>query len=150
MKKAPDVFFLQKTCLNARPWVFCKYKLGFTNCFVVDSVGRGGGLALFWKDDCDLIMLNYSMNHIHASINDSSFEGGEGLIMGVYGHPQIDRRDEVWSLIKSLSVGVNFPWLVFEDFNEILNQLEKYGGNYRSERQMANFRVVLDKGDFRT
>lgn len=72
---------------------------------------------MLWKDDCDMNVLNYSMNHIHASVNDSSFKGGEGLIIDVYGHMQSNRRYEVWNIVKTLGMGVTCPWLVFGEFN---------------------------------
>lgn len=103
MKEAPDVLFLQETCLHARQWDFCKYKLGFTNRFIVDCVGHSGSLALLWKDHFDLSIINYSRNHIHAKIRINNLDGGKWLIIGVYGHPEFGCREEVWSLIKSLS-----------------------------------------------
>ncbi|XP_042958111.1 uncharacterized protein LOC122293658 [Carya illinoinensis] len=148
-KEDPDVVFLQETRLKVAQWIFCKYSLGFKNCFVVDSFGCSGGLAMLWKDDVNLHILNYSSHHIHALIRNSMFEGGVGIITGVYGHPQTERREEVWSIVKALGRGVTSPWLVFGDFNEILNQSEKHGGNLRSERQMAGFRSVLEEKGLR-
>ncbi|KAG2690049.1 hypothetical protein I3760_09G168900 [Carya illinoinensis] len=81
-KEDPDVVFLQETRLKAAQWTFCKYSLGFKNCFVVDSFGRSGGLAMLWKDDVNLHILNYSPHHIHALIRNSMFEGGVGTITG--------------------------------------------------------------------
>lgn len=62
---------------------------------MVDSIGHNGGLALLQKDECDLTMINYCINHIHASVSASVFVGGKGLITDVYGHLQIDRGVEV-------------------------------------------------------
>lgn len=36
-----------------------KIRLDFACCVGVDCEGKGGGLALFWKCDIDLTMLNF-------------------------------------------------------------------------------------------
>ena len=40
-----------------------RIKLGFAKAFVVDSVGRSGGLALIWKDEGEVEIQNYSRRH---------------------------------------------------------------------------------------
>ncbi|XP_040998143.1 uncharacterized protein LOC121244182 [Juglans microcarpa x Juglans regia] len=140
-REVPDILFLQETRMKSQQLEFCKLKLGFRNCFGVDSVGRSGGLALLWKDEINVSIVNFSNNHVHAIVvND---DGGKWLLTGVYGHPDSNLRCEVWSLLKALGRGVNSPWLVFGDFNEILTNFEKYGGNLRCENQMREFREVL-------
>lgn len=53
-REVPDMLFLQETRLKACQWSLCKYKLSFLNCFVVDAIGRSGGLTLLWKNEIDL------------------------------------------------------------------------------------------------
>jgi hypothetical protein len=36
--------------------------------FMVDSVGRSGGLVLLWKEDVNLNIQNYSRRHINALV----------------------------------------------------------------------------------
>ncbi|KAG2707736.1 hypothetical protein I3760_05G160800 [Carya illinoinensis] len=139
--EGPDILFLQETKVSSRRLDFCKLRLGFRFCLGVDSVGRSGGLALFWKDNIHLKIVSYSRNHIHASIKNC--DGVEWLLTGVYGHPECGQRPEFWRLLKFLIRGVNLPWLVFGDFNEILDHSKKFGGNIRSESQMTEFRAVL-------
>jgi hypothetical protein len=35
-------------------------KTGFNNMFVVEYVGKSGGLALFWEDGCDVEVQNFN------------------------------------------------------------------------------------------
>jgi hypothetical protein len=49
-----------------------RIKLGFDNLFVVDCVGRSGGLALFWKSDTPVQIQNYRRRHINVVINSGS------------------------------------------------------------------------------
>lgn len=43
--------------------------------------------------------------------------------------------------------GNNKPWLITEDFNEILFSFEKQGGRIREERQMTVFREALEDSE---
>ena len=63
-----------------------RIKLGFVGAFAVDPVGRSGGLVLFWKDEKEVEIQNYSRRHINAVVRE------EGLplwkLTGFYGHPK--------------------------------------------------------------
>lgn len=41
--------------------------LSFYYCFIVDSIGRSGGLALFWRKPFGLI--NFSQNFINVEVH---------------------------------------------------------------------------------
>ena len=44
-------------------------KLKFVNFFVVPRVNQGGGLALLWRENINLVVLTSSDRHIDASID---------------------------------------------------------------------------------
>jgi hypothetical protein len=50
-ERRPKMVFIMATKLQAHKFDQLKIKFGFDNVFVVDSVGRSGGLALFWSSD---------------------------------------------------------------------------------------------------
>jgi exonuclease III len=50
-EKRPDMVFLMETKQKTARMESLKFKLGYDCVFVVDCVGRSGGLALFWKED---------------------------------------------------------------------------------------------------
>jgi hypothetical protein len=141
-EKKPRILFLMETkCSKARVEVV-RIKLGFAGAFVVDSVGRSGGLALLWKDAEEVEIQNYSRRHINAVIRE------EGLppwkLTGFYGHPEWAKRHEAWALLAHLKHYNPEPWLAIGDFNEILEQSEKEGGALRSDAQMDFFRNTLE------
>jgi hypothetical protein len=100
-KKRPELVFLMETKLGGNKMATIRQKVGFKNTFVVDSVGRSGGLALLWSDEISFEIQNYSQQHINAKIN-SPVNGFEWKFMGFYGHPEAHKRHEAWSLLRYL------------------------------------------------
>ncbi|KAF5464528.1 hypothetical protein F2P56_014601 [Juglans regia] len=143
-REGPDVLFLQETRLSTREMESCKYKLGFQNCLGISSQGRKGGIALLWDAEIDLSVINYSSNHVDAIIKDSCLRQGHWFLTAIYGFPETHLRHHSWNLIKSLCRDNDKPWLVLGDFNKILHAHEKSGGNPRPERQLRDFREVVD------
>ncbi|KEH37643.1 hypothetical protein MTR_2g043870 [Medicago truncatula] len=68
----PAALFLNETLVHSNKANEFRYMLGFDNRFVVSSIGRSGGLALFWQNSFNCTVLNYSNNHINVEVNDSS------------------------------------------------------------------------------
>lgn len=83
--------------------------LGCDYCFAVDCVGKGGGLALFWKDDSKLSIVSYSKGHIDAIIKEGS---GDWRFTGFYGNPKVEERKESWKLLERLNELFDLPWVV--------------------------------------
>lgn len=46
-----------------------KRQLGFHNGFFVPTIGRKGGLALFWATTTHVELVSYFNNHIHVRIS---------------------------------------------------------------------------------
>lgn len=63
-----------------------KHRLGIERGIGVESEGRSGGLALMWRVKIDIRLLNYSKNHVHASVEDGNTH--KWLLMRIYGHPK--------------------------------------------------------------
>ncbi|XP_062102829.1 uncharacterized protein LOC133812993 [Humulus lupulus] len=60
-------------------------QLQFEGCFVVDAVGRGGGLALLWKNMDEIVVRGYSHNHIDVEVSIGGLETWR--LTGLYGEP---------------------------------------------------------------
>jgi hypothetical protein len=67
-EKHPKLVFLIETRLQANKMTQIKCKLGSKNVFVVDCVGKSGGLALLWSEDVEVEIKNYSRQHINANV----------------------------------------------------------------------------------
>jgi hypothetical protein len=96
--------------------------------FVVNPVGKSGGLALLWKEVEELEIQNYSRRHINAIVTDTT-TGVQWKFTGFYGHPEWNKRKESWELLKHLQSYSPLAWLCIGDFNEIVDQSEKWGAN---------------------
>jgi hypothetical protein len=118
-------------------------KLGFSNMFVVDCIGRSGGMALLWSENINVEIQNFSQRHINGMIEERS-SGVPWKFTGFYGHPVPSKRYEAWALLRHLARLNPVPWVCVGDFNEIVELSEKWGGSSRPNSQMQAFQQVLE------
>lgn len=73
-----------------------KIKLGFDSNFVINPMGRKGGMAMLWKFDFRIEVKQYSNHHIHLSIFTILDPNYNTLwyLTGFYDHPKTSRRYE--------------------------------------------------------
>jgi hypothetical protein len=64
---------------------------------------------------------------------------------GFDGHPDPNKRDEAWNLLKFLSRLTPDPWFCIRDFNEVLSPSEKWGGRGRPNQKMRKFQTTLEQ-----
>ncbi|GKU89768.1 hypothetical protein SLEP1_g3863 [Rubroshorea leprosula] len=71
----PSIIFLSEIKRTTVEMTSIRPDLGFDQCFAVDCVRRGGGLAMLWRDDFNLTISIFSQSHIDVEIVDPG--GGE-------------------------------------------------------------------------
>lgn len=121
--KKPSFIFLIETKIKQSSVLKVRKQLGFKGSFVVDPVGIGGGLALFWKDVGMAKLISYSQHHIDVEV---CIEGmASWRLTGFYGFPNRAQRSQGWDLLRSLRSKSVLPWCVLGDFNDILYHSEK-------------------------
>lgn len=111
--------------------------------FVVDSVGRSGGLILLWNEAIGVAIQNYSRRHINALITVGR-DGVAWKFSSFYEHQDVAKRRESWALLRHLSTLALTPWLCVGDFNEIPNLSKKWGAATRARRHMVDFQEALE------
>jgi hypothetical protein len=141
--KDPSAVFLCETWSNDEHLEHLRCRLHFNNKLLVLSNKKGGGLALFWNKSFDLSVLSYSCNHIDTVVHSGTSDAWR--LTFVYGALETHRRIETWNLIRRLSQQHHLPWCCIGDFNEIVLSSEMQGRRPRPERQMKDFREVLDE-----
>ncbi|KAK4260674.1 hypothetical protein QN277_003758 [Acacia crassicarpa] len=117
-------------------------KCGFSRDLYVEPRGLAGGLALWWHNSISLTVLYKSKNVIHVLMESKCLQTPK-LISFVYGPPKEGERRLVWNLMRNLVASVRDSWLLVGDFNDLLSQAEKEGGNPRSMRKILNFQSLL-------
>ncbi|XP_031101983.1 uncharacterized protein LOC116005888 [Ipomoea triloba] len=142
-RKKPDFVFLMEIKVGRTHAKRLRVKLGFEGLFYVDSIGRSGGLTLLWKRNNIARLLTYSKNHVDVEVCMT----GVGLwrMTGFNGFPERSRRDDSWALLRSLAGQSALPWVILGDFNDLLFQHEKRGGNPHPDSLLRGFGEAIDE-----
>ncbi|KAL0358468.1 UNVERIFIED_CONTAM: hypothetical protein Sangu_0696200 [Sesamum angustifolium] len=108
----------------------------------VDSIGKGGGLALLWDKEVFVDLVSFSRYHMDARVQ---LREGEDYwrFTGFYGEPDSSKRAVSWDLLKCLSRLSNLPWICVGDYNAILSDIEKEGSVPTPQWQLRSFREAL-------
>ncbi|KAK8349381.1 hypothetical protein V6Z12_A06G136900 [Gossypium hirsutum] len=122
----PFVVFLIETKLQGSTMVEVRCKCGFLNGINVDSNGRSGGLSLGWRNDCK-VSRSFSMRQINMMVDEDIY-GKTWRCTRFYRAPEESQRKASWNLMHSVDDCSHIPWLVIEDFSEIVYLSEKKGG----------------------
>ncbi|MBA0850954.1 hypothetical protein Goshw_010165 [Gossypium schwendimanii] len=112
------------------------------------AAGSRGGLCLAWKDDIEVALRSFSKTHIDVMIKDER-DKKEWRFTGFYGTPYANNKNASWNLLKILGKDKTQPWLVSEDFNEMMYSFEKRGGIPREEKRMAAFCETFEECQLR-
>ena len=81
----PLVVFLAETWLDKARLEEIKVRYKFGGLIELSIISRGGGVAIFWKEECDFSIVTYSPNHIDAIVNKGRED--EWRFTGFYGEP---------------------------------------------------------------
>jgi hypothetical protein len=85
----PSVVFLCETKQKRKTMERLQWSLGFRHGICVEGKGKGGGLALWWRDGVDVSVWPWCQYFIDAKITS---EQGSWRFTGVYGEPRTELR----------------------------------------------------------
>lgn len=136
----PQLLFLSET--RTAQAESLRLKLKFDCCFSVERCGLGGGLALMWNKDLQVLVRSFNNFHIDSIIKDGSSPGWR--FTGFYGDPVTSERENSWLLVGRLARNSDLPWLVGGDFNAILSAYEKEGGSNKTVKEIMRFQEALN------
>ncbi|XP_074337125.1 uncharacterized protein LOC141674298 [Apium graveolens] len=136
----PCIIFLETLGKIKKIEEVCKI-IGFARYHAVDVQGHGGGLALFWKTDGGVQVMDSCSNYIDFEVNHAQV--GRWRYTGVYGYPERSRRREAWNMIRSLAERSSIPWCLIGDFNDMVAANEKRGGHVHPRSLMQGFSETI-------
>ncbi|XP_070664492.1 uncharacterized protein [Malus domestica] len=102
-------------------------RMGFLNGFNVSSIGRAGGLSLWWDDSVEVQIL-FSSQHIIDAILRKVEDSNWVRITGVYGTSYREEKAAFWDWMSNYFTLYDILWMCARDFNEFLWDHEKSGG----------------------
>jgi hypothetical protein len=142
----PKFVFISDTRMSGSRVSNLRWSLGLRYCLPVDSVGLSGDLALFWDESINVTLLSQGERYIDVTIKEEP-NAAPWRATFVYGEPRVEKRQEMWNLLRDLCGVWSGPWMLIGDFNETMWQYEHFSKTPRSERQMMDFREVLSHCD---
>ena len=138
----PKVCFLMETCLDKEGYdKHCK-EMPFQDKLIVKRLNSGGGLALIWRREVNLDVINYTDNHISAKVVEE--DGFVWYLTCFYGWLDASQKQKSWALLNHLFTFVQGPWMCIGDFNPILHSFEKQSSHPPPYKQMDDFWEALD------
>ena len=76
-EQAPNVCFLMETWLGKEGFDKLYGELPFPNRIIVKKPNSSGGLALIWKNEVQIELINFTAHHILVKVKEEDgFEGG--------------------------------------------------------------------------
>uniref|UniRef100_A0A803NSP0 DUF4283 domain-containing protein n=1 Tax=Cannabis sativa TaxID=3483 RepID=A0A803NSP0_CANSA len=88
--------------------------------------GLSGGLALYWKEKDEGVLLGFSNNHIDVRVDKVGCTSWR--LTEFYGESNRNPRNQSWNLLRTLLSSSSLPWCLISDVNNILSQEDKKGG----------------------
>ncbi|KAF9623853.1 hypothetical protein IFM89_005438 [Coptis chinensis] len=142
-KVDPDVLFLVETKLLYKKLKHVQKKLKYPQVYVVDHVGRSGGLAVLYKDNISFLVVDGNKNAIFGTFL-NYLSNVSWPVSFIYGDPVAHKRIAVWNYLRDLRNVLSGPWLILGDFNAITSLSEKEGGNPTPSRYIDDFVFLME------
>ncbi|CAN6541779.1 unnamed protein product [Malus baccata var. baccata] len=142
----PDIMILLETKNKSSRYGYLKKRLGMDFLHAVEPKGIGWGLCVFWKD-ASLVLLVKSADHmIEVKVWDEENECYWRLF-GIYASTDEKKRRDQWRMLGNRIRRERDLCLLIGDFNDILCNGEKEGGNHRSTASMRDFREFVSTNE---
>nr|KYP53701.1 hypothetical protein KK1_024275 [Cajanus cajan] len=140
------IFLLEMHVSGAKEEAIIK-RIGLDGVFIEKVRGHVGGIwclrnPSLWK----VQVLDNSHYHVHMRVNWQNT--GEWLLIVVYYSPHYQHRQELWDVLRELSLDIDCAWAILGDFNSIIHPHERKGGSANpSNRGILGFSNMINNCD---
>ena len=139
----PDIAVLveTRTCRQKTSTLIKAFPL--TAWYLVEPVGYVGGILIMWNPERVWIhIIGESAQGVHGLVEvrdpSSSF-----ILSSIYASPSYDIRKYLWNELKVMALNVTLPWVAVGDFNQVVCQMEKFGGHRINRVKAEEFAVTM-------
>ena len=104
----PKLVFLSETRQSVEQRKRMRWRLGLKRCLARSSVGKSGGIALFWEESLrvDLITISNKLIDVQVQDDPSSLPW---RITFIYGEPRVEDRHLTWEIMKRTKLHSDKP-----------------------------------------
>lgn len=95
----PKMVFLSETGQSEYRMRNLRWRLGFRQCFVVESRNNGGGIALYFDESISVQLQSYSERHIDVLIKENRNDPVWRSTF-VYVEPRLENRHRRWTTLR--------------------------------------------------
>lgn len=138
----PDVLCLLETKVSSNK-AQRVMRVGNFDSFVAAEARGFAGIWCFWKATTALKVL--SVNDQHASLSVMRGNRASWMLTVIYASPVAKYREELWNDLRQVGLRIQVPWLLVGDYNQIIHEKEKLGGNDRWRRAASSLWDFIDE-----
>ncbi|KAK4710031.1 hypothetical protein R3W88_004544 [Solanum pinnatisectum] len=115
-----------------------------TRMIEVPAIGNSGGIVVLWDDTIwELDEIATTTQEVHAIIKVHSLNI-TWLFSVIYASTHRNMRKTLWNNLKNIKDTFDGKWLIGGDFNELLHNSEKKGGNPLNASRVSNFQNTIN------
>lgn len=118
--------------------------LPFDGVAITDTIGFAGGIWMLWRSDLVQVDVHVAMEqeiHVLIRVRSQTFNW---IINAVYASLRFAKRCVLWDNLKMLASLHNLSRAVMGDFNELVSEEEKSGGNPVSQQRVRAILECMD------